>query len=203
VPGALAADRALWKAIAGPVQRALDAIERIAAGDYEVRVAPEELGSLAHFSEVLNALCGRQRALSREVQAVVDRLQALPERVLGAMQEVDAGRRLEAVEGRVALANINTSIGGINAESRPPLDREASSSILEMQSSIGESPQRRVAQRSVDASTSRSTRSARASARWPRAPTRCRAWPSSPPRPWCRWTAPSRKWATTCVRPRC
>jgi methyl-accepting chemotaxis protein len=160
VPGALAADRALWNSIAGPVQRALDAIERIAAGDFEVQVAAEELGSLAHFSEVLNALCARQRALSREVQAVVDRLQALPERVLGAMQEVDAGRNAteEAVEETASLlANINTSIRSINAEveSLSRSTEEASSSILEMQSSIDEVARSAASlNESVDASTS-------------------------------------------------
>ncbi|HEX2484794.1 MAG TPA: methyl-accepting chemotaxis protein, partial [Myxococcota bacterium] len=160
VPAAIAVDRAVWNAIAAPVQRALLAIEHIASGDFDVRVAPEELGDLAHFSDVLNALCERQRALSREVQAVVDRLQALPERVLSAMQEVDGGRMAteEAVEETASLlANINTSIRSINAEveSLSRSTEEASSSILEMQSSIDEVARSAASlNESVDASTS-------------------------------------------------
>jgi methyl-accepting chemotaxis protein len=158
--GCAAADRALWTSIAAPVQRALEAIERIAAGDYDVRVGAEELGSLAHWSGVLNALCERQRALTREVTGVIARLQEIPGRIHDAVQAVDSGRSAteEAVEETASLlANINTSIRSINAEveSLSRSTEEASSSILEMQSSIDEVARSAASlNESVDASTS-------------------------------------------------
>jgi methyl-accepting chemotaxis protein len=157
---AVAAERAMWNAIATPVQRVLEAIERLAAGDDRVRVSPVELGPLAGFSSTLNALCERQSQLSREVTTLIDRLQEIPERVFGAMKEVETGRTAteEAVEETASLlANINTSIRSINGEveSLSRSTEEASSSILEMQSSIDEVARSAASlNESVDASTS-------------------------------------------------
>ena len=156
----VAVDRYVWRAIAEPVQRVLEAIERVAAGDFEVRVSAEELGPLASFTDTLNALTARQGQLSREVTSLIDRLQEIPERVFGAMKEVDGGRIAteEAVEETASLlANINTSIRSINGEveSLSRSTEEASSSILEMQSSIDEVARSAGSlNESVDASTS-------------------------------------------------
>jgi methyl-accepting chemotaxis protein len=160
VAAALLLDRAVWNSIAAPVQRVLEAIERLAAGDGEVRVAPEELGALSHFSQTLNTLCERQSQLSREITTLIQRLPEIPERVFEAMREVDGGRisTEEAVEETASLlANINTSIRSINGEveSLSRSTEEASSSILEMQSSIDEvARSAALLNESVDASTS-------------------------------------------------
>jgi methyl-accepting chemotaxis protein len=157
---AVAAERAMWNAIATPVQRVLEAIEHLAAGDDRVRVMPAELGPLAGFSATLNALCERQSQLSREVTTLIERLQEIPERVFEAMKDVEGGRVAteEAVEETASLlANINTSIRSINAEveSLSRSTEEASSSILEMQSSIDEVARSAASlNESVDASTS-------------------------------------------------
>jgi methyl-accepting chemotaxis protein len=160
VAAAVGVERLVWNAIAGPVQQVLEAIERVAAGDFEVRVDREQLGPLAHFSDTLNALCDRQGQLSREVTTLIERLQEIPERVFGAIKEVDGGRIAteEAVEETASLlANINTSIRSINGEveSLSRSTEEASSSILEMQSSIDEVARSAASlNESVDASTS-------------------------------------------------
>ena len=44
-------DRMVWNTIAGPVQKVLEAIERVAAGDFAVRVTAAELGPLAALHE--------------------------------------------------------------------------------------------------------------------------------------------------------
>jgi methyl-accepting chemotaxis protein len=153
-------DRMVWSKIAGPVQKVLEAIERVAAGDFTVRVTPIELGALASFHPTLTALCDRQGQLSREVTTLIERLQEIPERVFEAMKEVDGGRVAteEAVEETASLlANINTSIRSINGEveSLSRSTEEASSSILEMQSSIDEVARSAASlNESVDASTS-------------------------------------------------
>ena len=153
-------DRMVWNTIAGPVQKLLEAIERVAAGDYAVRVTAAELGPLGGFTTTLNALCDRQGQLSREVTTLIERLQEIPERVFEAMKEVDGGRIAteEAVEETASLlANINTSIRSINGEveSLSRSTEEASSSILEMQSSIDEVARSAASlNESVDASTS-------------------------------------------------
>jgi methyl-accepting chemotaxis protein len=153
-------DRMVWNRIAGPVQKVLEAIERVAAGDFSVRLTQAELGPLAAFHGTLNALCDRQGQLSREVTTLIERLQEIPERVFEAMKEVDGGRVAteEAVEETASLlANINTSIRSINGEveSLSRSTEEASSSILEMQSSIDEVARSAASlNESVDASTS-------------------------------------------------
>jgi methyl-accepting chemotaxis protein len=160
VAAAVAVERVVWNSIAGPVQHVLEAIERVAAGDFEARVSRDALGPLAHFSDTLNALCDRQGQLSREVTTLIERLQEIPERVFGAIKEVDGGRIAteEAVEETASLlANINTSIRSINGEveSLSRSTEEASSSILEMQSSIDEVARSAASlNESVDASTS-------------------------------------------------
>jgi methyl-accepting chemotaxis protein len=153
-------DQMVWSKIAGPVQKVLEAIERVAAGDFTVRVTQAELGALGGFHATLNALCDRQGQLSREVTTLIERLQEIPERVFEAMKEVDGGRVAteEAVEETASLlANINTSIRSINGEveSLSRSTEEASSSILEMQSSIDEVARSAASlNESVDASTS-------------------------------------------------
>jgi len=160
VVAAVFVDRVVWNGIAGPVQKVLEFIERVAAGDFAVRVTPAELGPLAPFTNTLNALCDRQGQLSREVTTLIERLQEIPERVFEAMKEVDGGRIAteEAVEETASLlANINTSIRSINGEveSLSRSTEEASSSILEMQSSIDEVARSAASlNESVDASTS-------------------------------------------------
>jgi methyl-accepting chemotaxis protein len=143
VGGSLWADRAVWNSIANPVLYTLGVIERIAGGDHRVEIDAGQLGNMESFAPVLSALCERQRELDRELAAVIARLQELPDRIADAMRQVDSGRieTEEAVEETASLlANINSSIRGINGEveSLSRSTEEASSSILEMQSSVDE-----------------------------------------------------------------
>jgi len=157
---ALVGQRALWRGIAGPVRITLEAVQKIAQGDFEVRVTRDELGYLSNYSETLNALCRSQQRMSEGVSEVVGRLQEVPERILEAIQEIESGRESteEAVEETASLlVNINTSIRGINSEveSLSRATDEASSSILEMGGSIDEVARNAGSLHdSVDASTS-------------------------------------------------
>ena len=135
--------RAFWEKITAPVRLALQAVQKIAAGDYDAHPSPEELGYLSGYSETLGALCNSQERISRRVTGVAGRLVEVPERVEEAMQEIESGRESteEAVEETASLlVNINTSIRGINSEveSLSRATDEVSSSILEMGGSIDE-----------------------------------------------------------------
>jgi len=160
VAAALVAQRALWQGIAGPVRLTLEAVQKIAQGDFDVQLTPEELGYLSDYSETLNALCQSQQRISEGISEVVGRLQQVPERILDAIQEIEGGRESteEAVEETASLlVNINTSIRGINSEveSLSRATDEASSSILEMGGSIDEVARNAGSLHdSVDASTS-------------------------------------------------
>jgi methyl-accepting chemotaxis protein len=139
----LVGQRAFWERITGPVRLALEAVQKIAQGDYDAHLSREELGYLSDYSETLNALCHSQRRISERVSEVAGHLQEVPERVDEAMQEIESGREAteEAVEETASLlVNINTSIRGINSEveSLSRATDEASSSILEMGGSIDE-----------------------------------------------------------------
>jgi len=156
----LAGQRALWEGIAGPVRLTLEAVQKIAQGDFDARLTPEDLGYLSDYSETLNALCETQQRISEGVSDVVGRLQEVPERIFEAIEEIEGGRESteEAVEETASLlVNINTSIRGINGEveSLSRATDEASSSILEMGGSIDEVARNTGSLHdSVDASTS-------------------------------------------------
>jgi methyl-accepting chemotaxis protein len=160
IVAALAAQRALWKRIAGPVRRTLEAVQKIAGGDFDVELTAQDLGYLSGYGDTLNALCKSQQRLSEGVSEVVRDLQEVPERILDAIQEIESGRESteEAVEETASLlVNINTSIRGINSEveSLSRATDEASSSILEMGGSIDEVARNAGSlHESVDASTS-------------------------------------------------
>lgn len=157
---ALLAQRALWEGIARPVRLTLEAVQKIAQGDFDVHVRREELGYLSNYSDTLNSLCQSQQRISKGVSEVVGHLQEVPERILEAIQEIESGRESteEAVEETASLlVNINTSIRGINSEveSLSRATDEASSSILEMGGSIDEVARNSGSLHdSVDASTS-------------------------------------------------
>jgi methyl-accepting chemotaxis protein len=157
---ALVGQRAIWERIAGPVRLTLEAVQKIAQGDYDIHLSRRDLGYLSDYSETLNALCQSQQRISEGVSEVVGHLQEVPERIFEAMQEIESGRESteEAVEETASLlVNINTSIRGINSEveSLSRATDEASSSILEMGGSIDEVARNAGSLHdSVDASTS-------------------------------------------------
>ncbi len=115
---------------------------------------------LGEHGEGLDELLETRRRFDRIRVEVRDRLRDAPERVLAALREIESGRDLteETVEETASLlANINTSIKGINAEvdSLSRATEEASSSILEMGSAIDEVARSAGSLHdSVDASTS-------------------------------------------------
>lgn len=118
-------------------------VERVAAGEEVAPLAREELGSLAGCADGLGDLVTGRRRLERALGRLMDRLQELPRNIAGAVAEIERGREdtEEAVEETASLmANINSSIRGINAEvdSLSRSTEEASSSILEMGSAVDE-----------------------------------------------------------------
>jgi methyl-accepting chemotaxis protein len=152
--------RAVWERIAAPVRLTLEAVQKIARGDYDMCVTREELGYLSDYSETLNALCQSQQRISERISEVVGHLHEVPERIFEAMREIESGRESteETVEETASLlVNINNSIRGINSEveSLSLSTEEASSSILEMGGSIDEVARNASSLHdSVDASTS-------------------------------------------------
>jgi methyl-accepting chemotaxis protein len=158
--GTLVGHRMLWERISGPVRLTLEAVQKIAQGDFDLQLTRKELGYLSGYSETLNALCESQQRINEGVSEVVGHLQEVPERIYDAMQEIESGRESteEAVEETASLlVNINTSIRGINSEveSLSRATDEASSSILEMGGSIDEVARNAGSLNdSVDASTS-------------------------------------------------
>jgi len=152
--------RALWERIAGPVRLTLEAVQKVAEGDFELEISPQDLGYLSAYSETLNALRESQKRINEGVTGVIGHLQEVPERIFDAMREIESGRESteEAVEETASLlVNINTSIRGINSEvdSLSRATDEASSSILEMGGSIDEVARNASSLNdSVDASTS-------------------------------------------------
>jgi methyl-accepting chemotaxis protein len=152
------------RAHASVVSHVVDAVEsafrRLAEGDTTVRLEESALGASARLGTAVNALAGGLGEVVVRVRELTRRVQGAPERTASAMDEISTGSeaQTEAVEETASLlANINTSIRGINTEveSLSRAAEEASSSVLQMGSSIEEVARSAgTLHESVDASTS-------------------------------------------------
>jgi len=147
-------------AFLSPVAESERMLLALGSGDVSARLDAQNLGSFETLGRGLNALAEALAGVLSRVRHLAERVQSAPERVGQVMDEIATGAeaQTEAVEETASLlANINTSIKGINAEvdSLSRSAEEASSSVLQMGSAIDEVA-RSVASLhdSVDSSTS-------------------------------------------------
>jgi methyl-accepting chemotaxis protein len=127
--------------------RFLDQLElasaNLAEGRELERIDESELGSLAGMGASFNRIFDGLGGVATRVLSRVQGVRGLPERIEAVMIGIEASSdaQEEAVEETASLlANINTSIGGINqrVENLSNAADESSSSILEMGSSVDE-----------------------------------------------------------------
>ncbi|HME70337.1 MAG TPA: methyl-accepting chemotaxis protein [Myxococcota bacterium] len=153
----------LWRlfgALLSPVAESERVLTALASGDVSARLDAQKLGSFEGLGRGLNTLAEALGGVLSRVQHLTQRMQSAPERVAQVMDEIATGveAQTEAVEETASLlANINTSIKGINAEvdSLSRSAEEASSSVLQMGSAIDEVARSAASLHdSVDSSTS-------------------------------------------------
>jgi len=153
----------LWRlvgALLSPVAESERVLTALASGDVGARLDARKLGSFGGLGHGLNTLAEALGGVLSRVQHLTQRMQSAPERVAQVMDEIATGAeaQTEAVEETASLlANINTSIKGINAEvdSLSRSAEEASSSVLQMGSAIDEVARSAASLHdSVDSSTS-------------------------------------------------
>jgi methyl-accepting chemotaxis protein len=160
IAGLLAIFWHLFGTLLSPVAESERVLTALASGDVSVRLDGRKLGPFEHLGRGLNTLAEALGGVLARVQHLTQRMQSAPERVSQVMDEIATGAeaQAEAVEETASLlANINTSIKGINAEvdSLSRSAEEASSSVLQMGSAIDEVARSAASlHESVDSSTS-------------------------------------------------
>jgi methyl-accepting chemotaxis protein len=101
------------------VRRIRVALRAIGRGEMDYRLPVEEMGDFASEATALNSLAETVGESVQRMGSLTLNLQHLPEEISQAMAEIDQGAENQeaAVEETASLlANINTSIGGINLE---------------------------------------------------------------------------------------
>jgi methyl-accepting chemotaxis protein len=97
------------------------ALRAIGRGEMDYRLPVEEMGDFASEAAALNTLAEAVSESVQRMSGLTHNLQHLPEEIAQAMAEIDQGAENQeaAVEETASLlANINTSIGGINLGAR-------------------------------------------------------------------------------------
>ncbi len=112
-------------------------IELSTTGELPARLIPSELAELAPVGAAINQMADLKQQSTDRISALTASLSELPSEIAGALAEVNraAEEQEEAVEETSSLlANINTSIKGINAEvmQLARSNEETASSVLEM-----------------------------------------------------------------------
>jgi methyl-accepting chemotaxis protein len=136
------------------------ALRAISKGDLSQRVALEGMGDLRAEAGAVNDLAVAFSESIQRMRLLTDHLQRLPEEITQALAEIDQGadNQEAAVEETASLlANINTSIRGINSEVDQLARRneETASSITEMGTAVEQVARNAVElQRTVEGSTS-------------------------------------------------
>jgi methyl-accepting chemotaxis protein len=118
-----------------------EALMSLSRGEQPRRFDPEDLGSLAPLSQPFRALADAIEASDGQVSALSAQLIALPNEVaatIAALRSGADGQEAAVEETSSLLANINTSIRGINDEitNLARSNEETASSIMEMGSAI-------------------------------------------------------------------
>jgi methyl-accepting chemotaxis protein len=142
------------------VRRIRVALQAIGRGEIDYRLPVGEMGDFAPEATALNALAQAVGESIERMRGLTRNLQRLPEEIAQAMAEIDQGAENQeaAVEETASLlANINNSIGGINAEvdQLARHNEETASSITQMGTAVEQVARSATElQKSVEASTS-------------------------------------------------
>jgi len=142
------------------IQRIRQALQAIGRGDMSHRLNVEAMGDFGPEAAALNGLAEAVGESVRRMGALTHSLQALPEEIAQAMAEIDQGAENQeaAVEETASLlANINTSIRGINGQvdHLARNNEETASSITQMGTAVEQVARSAIdLQKSVEGSTS-------------------------------------------------
>jgi len=118
-----------------------DALLAVAAGSWSVRLQPDAVGDFAEVAESFNRFLDYSQKRDEKIDDIATRLLAIPAQIADAMSEFSSGaedQEASVEETASLLANINTSIRGINSEivNLASSNEETASSIMEMGSAI-------------------------------------------------------------------
>ena len=118
-----------------------NALLELAGGNWTVRLEREEVGEFADVAESLNQFLDYSQSCDEKIDDLARRLLTIPAQIAEVMSELSTGaedQEASVEEASSLLANINTSIRGINAEivNLASSNQETASSIMEMGSAI-------------------------------------------------------------------
>jgi len=118
-----------------------NALVELVGANWAVRIEREEVGELAEIAESLNQFLDYSQSCDETIDDLARRLLAIPNQIAEVMSELSTGaedQEASVEEASSLLANINTSIRGINAEivNLASSNQETASSIMEMGSAI-------------------------------------------------------------------
>ncbi len=118
-----------------------DSLQAVAAGNWSVRLDPYEDGEFAALLKSFNHFLENSQTSDEIVDDLVSKLLEIPAGIASAMTELSSGaedQEASVEETSSLLANINTSIRGINAEitNLASSNEETASSIMQMGSAI-------------------------------------------------------------------
>jgi methyl-accepting chemotaxis protein len=118
-----------------------NALVELVGANWAVRIEREEVGELAEIAESLNQFLDYSQSCDEKIDDLARRLLSIPNQIAEVMSELSTGaedQEASVEEASSLLANINTSIRGINAEivNLASSNQETASSIMEMGSAI-------------------------------------------------------------------
>ncbi len=126
-----------------PIELLLTGVERMGEGDLSARVRQRDLGVLGSVGQALNGMWEGFGSLAGRVTGITGRIQAVSDRLGGAMGDIEEGSRSQeeaAEETAAMLARVNASIKSVNKqlENLSRSTEESSSSTLELAASVDE-----------------------------------------------------------------
>ena len=118
-----------------------DALLEATGENWAVRLEPGRVGGLAGIAESLNQFLDYSQTCDEKVDVLANKLLAIPAQIAEVMSEFSSAsedQEASVEEASSLLANINTSIRGINAEivNLASSNQETASSIMEMGTAI-------------------------------------------------------------------
>jgi methyl-accepting chemotaxis protein len=163
IAGAAGISAVVNKAVRGSrlrIQRIRVALRAIGRGEMDYRLPVDEMGDFGPEAVALNTLAEAVGESVQRMSGLTRNLQRLPEEISQAMAEIEQGAENQeaAVEETASLlANINTSVGGVNLEvdQLARHNEETASSITQMGTAVEQVARSSTdLQKSVEASTS-------------------------------------------------
>jgi methyl-accepting chemotaxis protein len=117
------------------------ALGAVSRGDLTVRLDSVQINQFPEVAKSLNEFIDTEQKWSEKLNILITRLTAIPADIAGGMSELNQGaqdQEASVEETSSLLANINTSIRGINGEivNLASSNEETASSIMEMGSAI-------------------------------------------------------------------